>query len=375
MDKKTMKSIAALIVFGILFYALVMHFSSVVGFVIGLGVVLLPIVIGLVIAFVLNVPMRAFERLIWWMFRKSKKKPHVKLVYIVSLLLTLICISLVITLVVTLAVPEIIDSGKSIYELLKQKIPQLLAFLEKHDIDTSKISSIIKDVDLASLIDKVGSGARDVISYVFKFATATVSGVASVVFAIVISLYVLISKDTVKRHTKKLLYSTAKKGFADKVCEIAALSDRIFSQYLSGQCIEACILGLLITISFSIFRLPYAAIIGIMTGISAFIPYVGAFIACFIGAFLILLISPMQAFISIVIFCVIQFIETQFIYPHVVGSSVGLSPLLTLLAALVGGILMGLFGIIFFIPLTAVLYTLIRGWVNSTLEKKKISIE
>ena len=159
MDKKTMKSIAALIVFAILFYALVMHFSSVVGFVIGLGVVLLPIVIGLVIAFVLNVPMRAFERLIWWMFRKSKKKPHVKLVYIVSLLLTLICISLVITLVVTLAVPEIIDSGKSIYELLKQKIPQLLAFLEKHDIDTSKISSIIKDVDLASLIDKVGSGA------------------------------------------------------------------------------------------------------------------------------------------------------------------------------------------------------------------------
>ncbi len=370
-----MKSIMMIVAFAIILFALVMNFLTVVDIVFSIGKLILPIVIGLVIAFVLNVPMRAVERFIYWMFRKSKKKPPRKLVSIVGLLITLLCVLLVITLVATLAVPEIVESGKSIYELLKQKIPQLLAFLEKHGVDTGDLSEWIKNVDINNLIDKVSSGAGEVVTSIFKFATATVSGVASVIFAIVISLYVLLSKDTVKRQSKKILYAAAKKDFADKVCDVCELTNKIFSQYLSGQCIEACILGALIAISFSIFRLPYAGVIGIMTGISAFIPYIGAFAACFIGAFLILLISPMQALISIIIFCVIQFIETQFIYPHVVGGSVGLSPLLTLLAALVGGKAMGLFGIIFFIPLTAVLYTLIREYINKRLEKKKIEIK
>lgn len=375
MDKKTMKSIMLLIAFAIILFALVMNFLTVVDIVINIGKLILPIVFGLVIAFVLNVPMRAIEKFIYWLFRKSKKAPHKKVVSLFALFLTLLCVALVITLVATLAVPEIVESGKSIFELLKQKIPELLTFLDKHGVDTSNAVSWLKTVDINNLIDKVTSSAGEVMVSIFNIASATVTGAVSVIFAIVISLYVLLSKDAVKRQSKKILYTIAKKDIADKVCGVCELTNKIFSQYLSGQCVEACILGLLITVSFAIFRLPYAGIIGIMTGISAFIPYVGAFAACFIGAFLILLISPMQALISIIIFCVIQFIETQFIYPHVVGSSVGLSPLLTLIAALVGGKMLGLFGIIFFIPLTAVLYTLIRGYVNNKLKKEKIDIK
>ncbi|MBQ7968492.1 MAG: AI-2E family transporter [Clostridia bacterium] len=375
MDKKLMRQIMMIIAFAVLLFAIVTNFLTVVGIVVGIGKIVLPIVIGLLMAFVLNVPMKAFEKLIGRMFKKAKKKPSRKLTCFISLMLTLLTITVVLALVATIAVPEIVDSGKSIYELLKQKIPQLLTFLEKYNIDTSRATEWLKTLDVNSLIDKITSGAGEVITSVFNIATATVSGVVSVVFAIVIALYVLLSKDTVSRQSRKILYAVTKKNFADKVIEISALTNKIFSQYLSGQCIEACILGLLITITFSIFRLPYAGVIGIMTGISAFIPYVGAFAACFVGAFLILLISPMKALISIIIFCVVQFIETQFIYPHVVGGSVGLSPLLTLLAALVGGKLMGLFGIIFFIPLTAVLYRLIKDYINGRLEKKKIKIE
>ena len=375
MDKKLIRQIMFLIAFAVFLFAVVTNFLTVIDIVIGLGKLILPIVIGLVIAFILNVPMKAYEKLIHRIFKKSKRKLPIKAVHIISLLLTLLSFALVLTLVATIAVPEIVESGKSIYELLKEKIPQLLIFLEKYDIDTSHVTEWLKSIDVNGLIDKVTSGAGEVLVSVFNIATATVSGLASVIFAIVISLYVLLSKDTVSRQSKKILYAFTKKTFADKVCEISLLTNRIFSQYLSGQCIEACILGLLITISFSIFRLPYAGVIGIMTGLFAFVPYVGAFIACFIGAFLILLISPMQALVSIIIFCVIQFIETQFIYPHVVGGSVGLSPLLTLLAALVGGKIMGLFGIIFFIPLTAVLYTLAREYINGRLDKKKLTIK
>lgn len=375
MDKKLVRQIMMIIVFAVLLFAMVTNFLTVVGIIVSIGKLILPIVIGLLMAFVLNVPMKGYEKLIERIFKKAKKKPSRKLTCFVSLLLTILSIVVVLALVATIAVPEIVDSGKSIYELLKQKIPDLLTFLEKYNVDTSRATEWLKTLDVNSLIGKITSGAGEVITSVFNIATATVSGVVSVVFAIVIALYVLLSKDTVSRQTKKILYAVTKKEFADKLIEIAAFTNKIFSQYLSGQCIEACILGLLITIAFSIFRLPYAGVIGIMTGLSAFIPYVGAFAACFVGAFLILLISPMKALLSIIIFCVIQFIETQFIYPHVVGGSVGLSPLLTLLAALVGGKLMGLFGIIFFIPLTAVLYKLVKDYINSRLDKKKIKIE
>ena len=375
MDKKDKKTLMALIAFGVVLYAAVMNLGDVWGFVVRLGKITLPILIGLMIAFVLNVPMKAYERMFAWLFKKSKKKPHVRLVYIMSLFLAIISILLVFALAATMAVPEFVESSKSIYALLKDKLPQLLKVLDKYNIDTSKLRGWIASVDINNLISNFGSGAGTLISSVFNIATATVSGFVSALFAIVIAFYVLLSKDTVGRHAKKLLYLAVKRDIADYICKVADLTNKIFSQYLSGQCIEACILGVLITVSFAIFRIPYAGIIGIMTGISAFIPYVGAFIACFFGAFLILLISPMQALISVIIFCVIQFIETQFIYPHVVGGSVGLSPLITLLAALIGAKAMGLFGIVFFIPLTAVIFTLLREFTNKRLAEKNIHIE
>lgn len=369
-----MRSIMILIAFAIVLFVGVTKVRAILDLIIAIGKLILPIIIGLVIAFVLNVPMKAFEKMLYWSFPKCKKMPK-RVIYTICLILTLLCVCLVLTLVATLAVPEIVDSVKSIYGILKDKIPELVKFLEKHNIDATSVSAWFSSIDINSLIDKIGSGAETVFGTVIAFASNTVAGVASVIFALVISLYVLVSKDVVSRQAKKLLFTFTKKDIAEKVCDVAGLTNRIFSQYLSGQCIEACILGLLITISFAIFRLPYAGLIGILTGISAFVPYVGAFAACFIGAFLILLVSPMQALVSIIIFCVIQFIETQFIYPHVVGGSVGLSPLLTLLAALVGGNILGLFGIIFFIPLTAVVYTLLRGFVNKRLAEKRIKIE
>ena len=157
---------------------------------------------------------------------------------------------------------------------------------------------------------------------------------------------------------------------ASRIRHVAALATDTYSKFLSGQCLEACILGTLIFIAFSLFRLPYAGLIGFLTAVFAFVPYVGAFASCAIGAFLTLLASPGQAIICVIVYLAVQFVENQFIYPHVVGSSVGLSALWTLLAALVGGKLFGIVGIVFFIPIVAVLYELVRQWTNTRLAER-----
>ena len=138
---------------------------------------------------------------------------------------------------------------------------------------------------------------------------------------------------------------------------------------------EAVILGTMFVIAMSIFKMPYAGLIGVMTAILSFIPYIGAFLSCAIGALLVLLLSPSKVILFIIVFQVAQFIENQFIYPHVVGNSVGLSALWTLVAVLVGGNFFGILGMIFFIPLTAVIYNLVSGNVNRRLKEKQISIE
>ena len=151
---------------------------------------------------------------------------------------------------------------------------------------------------------------------------------------------------------------------------MAVLARNTYTKFLSGQCVEAIILGLLMFCAFSLLRLPYAGIVSMLASVCAFIPYFGAFLSCGIGVFLTAISSPPQAIVCLFVYISVQFVENQFIYPRVVGTSVGLSPLWTLLAAMAGGKLMGLIGIIFFIPLTAVIYTLVRENTTQKLEKK-----
>lgn len=185
----------------------------------------------------------------------------------------------------------------------------------------------------------------------------------------------LLSRHKLLRQTKRVLYAHIKTSVADKICRISKLVNDTFTKFLSGQCVEAIILSLLILISFRIFDLPYAELIAVLTGFFTFIPYVGAFLACFIGALLTLISFPEKAIVCIVVYIVVQFVENQFIYPHVVGNSVGLSPLWTLIAALIGGNLFGPLGMIFFIPLSSVIYSLIRENTGKNLKKKSITIE
>ncbi|MDO4663608.1 MAG: AI-2E family transporter [Erysipelotrichaceae bacterium] len=360
------KSPLFLITFGVLLFAAVMNLPMVLQFLQSVLSLVFPVVIGLLFAFVLNVPMRGFERLLKNLAVKMNKEISDQLLQKASLLLTLICIILVITIAWTMLIPALITSVKSISPLIRERWPEWLAILSSHEIDTSMITDWVNGIDFESL----AGNAKHILGSAFSAASSTISLIMSGVFGMIIAIYVLSSKKILSRQSKKVVYANLKEETARRICEVAILVRDTFAKFLSGQCVEAIILGVLIFVSFSIFQIPYAGLIGFLTSLFAFIPYVGAFASCAIGVFLSLLVDPSKAVLCLVVYMVVQFVENQFIYPHVVGNSVGLMPIWTLIAALIGGKLFGVVGIIFAIPLTATLYVLIREDTNRKLAIK-----
>lgn len=346
-----------------------MNLSTVLAFLKTIIGLVFPILLGLLFAFVLNVPMRGLEGLLDRAFAGAKRRPKDRVLQSLSLLLTLVCIILVITLAFTMAIPALVSSVRSIYPLLAEKWPQWMAVLNSYEIDVSLLTDWVSTLDMEQLSSNAGS----LLGSAVDTATSAISAVASLVFGLIIAVYILLSKSALTVQVKKLTYANLRKETADRLCYMGSLARDTYTKFLSGQCVEAIILGSLIFIAFKIFRLPYAGLIGFLTSLFAFVPYIGAFASCLIGAFLALLVSPSKVLVCILVYLVVQFIENQFIYPHVVGSSVGLSPLWTLIAALIGGKLFGVLGIVFFIPLAAVLYILIRDDTNEKLSKRSLS--
>ena len=224
----------------------------------------------------------------------------------------------------------------------------------------------------------IGTSIESIIYGVFDAIKSLLSGVFDAFIAIVFSVYCLFQKETLSRQARKLTYAFLPERAADKTVEIAKLSNETFSNFLSGQCIEVCILGCLFAITMSIFGMPYVALISVLIAITAFIPIVGAWIGCVFGAFFIFVDSyvnggsGIQAIWFVIMFVALQMIENNLIYPRVVGSSIGLPGMWVLLAVGVGGELFGIGGMFIMIPVTSILYSVIRNVANKRLEGKDI---
>ena len=367
MDKK-LKNALIVVAFGIILFNALTHLGTVLEFAKKLTNLALPLIIGFVLAFVLNVPMRAIETRLKNLFAGKKKAPGGKLLRLVSLFLTLVILALIIVLVCTLIIPELVESAVSLYNLVMEKWPQWLAYIQSYEFEW--VNSWIESVDIGALLSQFGSGAGDILSSAMGIVTSTVSGLINVGIGLVIMIYALISKDELSRQGKKFLHAFAGEKVERGVLHVLDLINKTYSKFLSGQCLEACILGSLMFIAFSIAGVPYASITAVLTAVCAFIPYVGALLACVIGAFLVLLAAPQKLILCVALYAAVQFIENQFIYPHVVGTSVGLGAMWTLMAVILGGKLMGILGMIFFIPLVAVLMTLIKECAHARMKEK-----
>ena len=216
-------------------------------------------------------------------------------------------------------------------------------------------------------------GTKGIINGGIGAISGLFSGITNFFIGFVFSVYVLFQKEKLASQCKKLLYVMVSERRADQIVEILRLTNTTFSNFLSGQCLEACILGALFVITLSILRMPYALLIGIIIGVTALVPIVGAFIGCAVGVVLIMMTSPLKALIFIAIFLILQQIEGNLIYPHVVGNSVGLPGMWVLVAVTIGGNLFGIMGMLTFIPISSVCYALLRTFVNNKVEEKNIN--
>lgn len=374
LDKKTVKQLALLIAGGITLYALFQHFPAVVGAFWFLWHLFFPFILGACFAFVLNVPMRSIEKGLF-----SKAHPRVKRFGRgISLVLALLMIIAILVLMVLLIAPEV---GRSIDTLISglpgfgRRVAAWAASLAERFPEAGDLIAELR-FDWQSLVTSALNTVKDMGETVFNStvnaAGSLVSGVVNFVVALVFSIYILLQKEKLMRQGKMLLYALLPEKRVEPLLDVLRLSDRTFSRFLSGQCVEALILGGMFFVSMTILRFPYAVMIGALVAFTALIPLVGAFIGCFVGAFLILIVDPMRALWFVVLFLVLQQIEGNLIYPHVVGNSVGLPSIWVLVAVTIGGNLMGIAGMLIFIPLCSVGYVLLRGWCYNRLKKRKI---
>lgn len=371
MTRKTKRDILY-VSLAVLLFAALMNLKLIFSFFSKIVGLCLPLIMGMVFALILNTPMRGFEKIFDKVFSKAKRQPSIKCKYTVSLLLSIISILLVLFIVFTMAVPKIVDSAMSLFYLVDDKLPELLILMEKYGFDTSEITDKLADFDSHQLVKNITQGALSIFSTAVGATKVAVKFFSTGFFALIISIYLLLDKNNISRQFKKLFYTIVPTNKADYAYKTAYLVRDTFSKFLSGQCLEAIILALLIFILFSVFSLPYASLIAIMAAVLSFIPYIGSFAACVVGTFLTLIIDPKKALICLIVYLAAQLIEQHFIYPHVVGNSVGLSPFYTIVAALLGGKLFGVLGMVFFIPIFSVVITIIRDFCVNRENKLKI---
>ena len=363
-----------LIAFAVGLYALINHLSVIGSVFHFLTNLLEPLIVGAILAFFLNVPMRGLEKLFFRLQTRRRWKVRERANEVVSLILTYVGGFLLIFLVMYIVIPQLVETIPGIVSSAESAWPKLMAFLQSHNINTQQLEQLFSNFDLGPLLTKVWENYAQIIQTSLT-AVSTVTSVLTVaITGFVISIYILSNKKKLLSQVRRLLYAYVGKKYADKVSEVASLTNQTFSSFISGQCVEAVILGVMFFLVMSILRLPYSLVISVFIAFMALIPYVGAFLGCVVGMLLIVIVSPMQALVFLITFLVLQQLEGQLIYPKVVGSSVGLPAIWILVSVFVGGKLFGIVGMLFFIPLTSVVYSLLRLNVNHRLEKRGISI-
>lgn len=369
--EKRMKQNLLIVIVGIGLFAVFMNLPVVLRFVKTVIGIILPIIVGGILALFINVPMTGIEKGLRQMLEKRKRRFSDKFYHGVSFVLTLVCIVLVLTLVFTLLIPELVSSVKGLYLLVEVRLPQWIDYLESLGTGAQWLEEWLESIDVEKVMKGFGSGANQFFVSVVSTVSSAASAIITAAFGLITGIYIILGKERVCRHARKLVQAYLKPAWAEYIFHVSRTFSRSFANFLSGQCTEAVILGTLMFLAFTFFKLPYGSLVGVLTAVCAIIPYVGAFLSGGISVILALLISPALAVRCLVVYVIVQFIENQLIYPRVVGSSVGLPPLYTLIAAMIGGKLFGIMGIIFFIPLMAVVVELVKEDAEKRLSRRE----
>ena len=337
-----------------------------------------PFVAGAAVAFVFNVPMRGVEKQL-----SDIRKPGLRRG--LALVLTIGLIILVLAGVVGLLIPQIektVDTlSTRIPPFIKRARESMLLFLDKHPELRTWVEENpeLANVDWNSVIQRtfsfLGDSAGTIVDSAFSAIGSVTGAVVDVFISLFFAIYCLTRKEILARQGRRILYAFLPERASDEIIRILRLTNATFSKFISGQCLEACILGCLFAVAMLIFRMPYVSLVSVIIAVTALVPVVGAFVGCVLGAFFILVDSPIQAVTFVAMFLVIQQLENNLIYPRVVGTSIGLPGMWVLVAVTVGGGLMGVGGMLVMIPLVSVLYTLLGEYTAARVAARHIPAE
>lgn len=375
--KKRLINSLIVVTFAIVLYLALSNGSAILGIVSKFFSVIAPLLLGMAIAFIINVPLKMFESIWIKIFKKAKTNKNEKFKRPVCLTLSILLFAVAIFAIVFMVVPELIRTCEGLVENLPDYIAGLNEWWKKVVDFAAKRGAQLPEITLSAdkISETIGSFINDNKNTVFDktigITTSIFSGVVDTVLAISFSIYILAQKEKIVYRIKRGTYAFCKEERADKLVDFANRTNRTFTNFITGQFIEAIIIGVLCYIGMKIFRMPYASIISVLVGATALIPMFGAFIGTGVGAFLILLVSPIKALWFVVFIIVLQQLEGNLIYPKVVGNSVGLPGILVLVAVTIGGKLFGVGGMLIGVPLCAVLYCFFKEIVETRLEKKK----
>lgn len=366
-SRKMMKQLVGLLCLAAALVWGVQHSAQLAGWLgVFLGIVR-PFLLGCAIAFVLNLPLRAIERKLLRRWNSPARRP-------VSLLMSLGFVILLVTLVVVMIVPELVEAIADIIQQVPIALEQLVLWLNEMAVRYPQLdqsAAVLAQLEqnwqqiVENALSMLKHGLGSVVTTTIGVAGSVISGVTTTFIAFVFSFYLLMQKEKLAGQVKRVLTAYLPPRAAARTVQVCCLLDKNFSSFIAGQCMEAVILGSMFVVSMTLLRMPYAVMVGVLIAFTALIPIVGAFIGCFVGAFLILLENPMQAVAFVALFLILQQLEGNFIYPRVVGSSVGLPSIWVLAAVTVGGSLFGIVGMLVFIPLVSTAYALLRDSVNA----------
>ena len=377
LNRSNMKKIAGLIVVTLALLAGFFHLGVVLDGLSYIFGILSPFIIGCVIAFILNLPLKFFERKFFKRDAENRPAWAKKMGRPLSLVLAILLVVAIVAVVLLVVVPELVVTVSTLKTTIEAFLPRAESFAESFFSNNPQILQWIHDLEfnwdamVESLTGFLRNGAGNMLSTTFSKVAGVVSGLTNFLIGFVFACYILLQKEKLASQLDKLGRALLSEKAMEEVRYVMNISNRIFASFITGQCTEALILGAMFFIAMSLIGLPYALLVGVLVAFTALIPVFGAFIGCAVGVVLILMVNPTQALIFLVLFLVLQQIEGNLIYPRVVGGSVGLPSIWVLAAVSIGGSLMGVIGMLVFIPTASVIYSLIRRWTYKKLEEKE----
>lgn len=374
-NRKNVRMILLIIAFAVVLYTAAQNLASVYGAVKTVWNVFGVVITGLAIAFVLNVPLKLFEDRVFYGMSEDRRPLVRRLRRAVSLVCALVVSLGVIVILIAVVLPQLTQTVTEVAARLPEYISAVVnwinEFLAKFDIEIEALKEFT--VDWEKVFKDLSTYLKEgnVINTATDVGTAAASTVMNTFLGLVVAVYVLAQKERIGRFARRCIDAFLPKRASSAISRVASMASETFSSFVAGQLADSCILGILCYICMRIFRFPYPEVISVVIGVTSLVPMVGSFIGEVIGALLILIVSPLKALLFVIMVLAIQQVDGAFIYPRIVGKSVGLPGVAVFCAVIVGGNIAGVLGAVMGVPVCAVLYALLKEAVASRLEGRR----